>query len=61
MEKMCEKKKHGKKLCVTSSCSGVHKRISMNKPLDFYLKQLFFSNSPLDLSQILTSFNLEGV
>jgi hypothetical protein len=38
MEKMCEKKKHGKKLCVTSSCSGVHKRISMNKPLDFYLK-----------------------
>jgi hypothetical protein len=37
-KKMCAKKKHGKKLCVTSSCSGVHGRISMNKPLDSYFK-----------------------
>jgi hypothetical protein len=38
MKKMCANKKHGRKLCVASSCSGVHGRISMNKPLDFYLK-----------------------
>jgi hypothetical protein len=38
MEKMCAKKEHGRKLCVTSSCSGVRGRISMNKPLYFYLK-----------------------
>jgi hypothetical protein len=28
-------KKHGRKLCVASSCSGVHEIISMNKLLDF--------------------------
>jgi hypothetical protein len=38
IEKMCANKKHGTKLCVTSSCSGIDGRISMNKPLDFYLK-----------------------
>jgi hypothetical protein len=38
MKKMCANKEHGRKLCVVSSCSGVHGRISMNKPLDFYLK-----------------------
>ncbi len=38
MKKMCANKKHGRKLCVASSCSGVHGRISMNKPLDFYFK-----------------------
>jgi hypothetical protein len=36
--KMCANKEHGRKLCVTNSCSGVHGRISMNKPLDSYLK-----------------------
>jgi hypothetical protein len=30
--------KYGRKLCVVSRCSGVHGRISMNKPLDSYLK-----------------------
>jgi hypothetical protein len=38
MEKMCANKEHGRKLCVASSYSGVHGRISMNKPLDSYLK-----------------------
>jgi hypothetical protein len=38
MEKMCVNKEHGRKLCVASSCSGVHGRISMNKLLDSYLK-----------------------
>ncbi len=28
--KMCANKEHGRKLCVTSSCNGVHGRISMN-------------------------------
>jgi hypothetical protein len=37
MEKMCAKKEHGKKF-VASSCSGVHGKISMNKPMDSYLK-----------------------
>ncbi len=32
------KKKHGKKLCVANSYSGVIGRISMDKPLDSYLK-----------------------
>jgi len=32
------KQEHGKKLCVASTCSGVHRKISMTKPLDFYLK-----------------------
>jgi hypothetical protein len=32
------KQEHGKKLCVANTCSGVHGRISMTKPLDFYLK-----------------------
>jgi hypothetical protein len=31
-------KKHGRKLCVISSCGGVHRMISMNKPLIFLLK-----------------------
>jgi hypothetical protein len=38
MEKMHAKKKHGKKLCVASSCNGIHGKISMNKFLDSYLK-----------------------
>jgi hypothetical protein len=38
MEQMCVNKEHGRKLYVTSSCSGVHGRISMNKPLDSYFK-----------------------
>jgi hypothetical protein len=37
MEKMCAEE-HGRKLCVTSSGSRVHRRIFMNKPLDSYLK-----------------------
>jgi hypothetical protein len=37
MEKMRANKKHGRKLCVASSRSGIHGRIFMNKPLDFYL------------------------
>ncbi len=61
MEKMCAKKEHGRKLCVASSCSGVHGRISMNKPLDSYFKYLFLSNPLLDLSQTLISFSLGGV
>ncbi len=32
------KQEHGKKLCVASICSGSHGRISMTKPMDFYLK-----------------------
>ncbi len=36
--KLCENKENGRKLCVTNSCSGVHGRISMNKPLDSCLK-----------------------
>ncbi len=55
------KQQHGKKLCVASTCSGVHGRISMTKPLDFYFKQLFLSNPPLDLCQTLKSFSLGGV
>jgi hypothetical protein len=31
---MC-KQEHGRKLCVTSTWSEVHRRISMTKPLDF--------------------------
>jgi hypothetical protein len=31
-------KEHGRKLCVASSCSGVHGMISMNKPIDCLLK-----------------------
>jgi hypothetical protein len=38
MKKMCANKEHERKLCVASSCSGVHGRISMNNPLDSYLK-----------------------
>jgi hypothetical protein len=29
------KQEHGRKLCVASILSGVHRRISMTKPLDF--------------------------
>jgi hypothetical protein len=32
------KQEHGKKLCVASTYSGVHGRISITKPLDFYFK-----------------------
>jgi len=32
------KQEHGKKLCVANTYNGVHGRISMTKPLDFYLK-----------------------
>jgi len=38
METNACKKEHGRNLCVTSSCSGVHGMISMNKPMDFLLK-----------------------
>ncbi len=38
MGKMCANKKHGRKLCVANSYNGVHGRISMNKPMDSYLK-----------------------
>jgi hypothetical protein len=41
MEKMCANKKHGRKLCIENSYSGVHGRISMNKPLDFDLNSSF--------------------
>ena len=37
-KQLCANKVHGRKLCVTNSCSGVHRRISMKKPLDSYLK-----------------------
>jgi hypothetical protein len=37
-KKKVQTKKHGKKLCVTNSCNGVHEMISMNKPLDSLLK-----------------------
>jgi hypothetical protein len=37
-KKLCANKEHGRKLCVGSSCSGIHGRISMNKPLDSCLK-----------------------
>ncbi len=37
-KKKCANKEHGRKLCVASSCSGVHGRISMKKPLDYYFK-----------------------
>ncbi len=35
MKKMCARNKHGRKLCVASTCSGVHGRISMTKPPEF--------------------------
>jgi hypothetical protein len=54
-------KKHGRNLCVTNNCNGVHKMISMNKPLDFLLKYLFLLNPLLDLSQTSNTFSLEGV
>jgi hypothetical protein len=38
MEKMCANKEHGRKMCVASSCNGVHGKISMTKPLYSYLK-----------------------
>ncbi len=38
MRKICANKEHGRKLCVANSCSGVHGKIFMNKPLDSYLK-----------------------
>jgi hypothetical protein len=38
MENMCANKEHGRRLCVASSSSGVHGRMSMTKPLDSYLK-----------------------
>jgi hypothetical protein len=44
-----QKEKHGRKLCVASSWSGVHGRISMNTHLYSYLRKLFLSNPPLDL------------
>jgi hypothetical protein len=31
-------KEHGRKLCVTNSCSGIHGMISMNKPLGVFIK-----------------------
>jgi hypothetical protein len=37
-EKNVCKQEHGRKLCVASTWRGVHGRISMTKPLDFYLK-----------------------
>jgi hypothetical protein len=37
-KKKCANKNHEGKLCVTSSCSRVHGRISMTKPLDSWLK-----------------------
>jgi hypothetical protein len=37
-EKNVCKQEHGGKLCVVNTWSGVHGRISMTKPLDFYLK-----------------------
>jgi hypothetical protein len=36
--KMCANKEHGRKLCAASSCSEVHGKISMKKPLDYYFK-----------------------
>ncbi len=33
-KELCANKEHGRKLCVASSCNGVHGKISMNKPLD---------------------------
>jgi hypothetical protein len=53
MKKKSAKKKHGRKLCVSNSCSRIHERISMNKPLDFYFKYMFLSDPPSDLSQTL--------
>ncbi len=39
MEKnLCTNKEHGRKLRVGSNCSGVHGRISTNKPLDSCFK-----------------------
>ncbi len=36
--KCVQTKNHGRKLCVTNNCSGVHEMTSMNKPLDSLLK-----------------------
>jgi hypothetical protein len=33
-ENVWKTKEHGRKLCVTNSCSGVHEMISRNKPLN---------------------------
>ncbi len=41
MEKMCANKKHGRKLCIANNYSGVHGRISMNKPMDSDLNSWF--------------------
>jgi hypothetical protein len=57
--KCVQTKKHGRNLCVTNNCNGVHKM--MNKPLDFLLKYLFLLNPLLDLSQTSNTFSLEGV
>jgi hypothetical protein len=46
MEQMCVNKMHGRKLCVTNSCNGVHEMISMNEPLDSLLKELFLLDPP---------------
>jgi hypothetical protein len=32
------KQEHERKMRVANTCSGVHERISMIKPLDFYFK-----------------------
>ncbi len=59
MGKMCANKSMcANKLCVANTYSGVHGRISMTKPLDFYL---IYSNPPLDLCQTLNSYSLGGV
>jgi hypothetical protein len=55
------KQEHGKKLCVVNTCSGVHGRISMTTPLDFYFKMLFLSNPLLDLCQTFLKISLGGV
>jgi hypothetical protein len=45
MEKMCANKTHGRKLCVASSCSGVHGRISHEQVSRFLFKINFLLKS----------------
>jgi hypothetical protein len=49
--KRCVQTRTWKEVVWSNTWNGVHGRISMTKPLDFYLKYLVLSNPPLDLYQ----------
>jgi hypothetical protein len=51
MEKVCARIKHGRKLCVASTCS---------KASRFLIQLVVLPNPPLDLCQIKISLRLKG-